>query len=49
MKVVFAERARSDIAEIYEHIAQQNRQAAQRVEDMIRASCESLADFPFAS
>jgi toxin ParE1/3/4 len=49
MKVVFAERARSDIGEIYEHIVQQNRQAAQRVEDMIRASCESLADFPFAS
>jgi plasmid stabilization system protein ParE len=26
MKVVFAERARSDIGEIYEHIAQHNRQ-----------------------
>jgi plasmid stabilization system protein ParE len=49
MKVVFAERARCDIGEIYDYIAQQNRQATQHVEDMIRASCESLANFPSAS
>lgn len=49
MKVVFAERARKDIAEIYDYIAQQNPSAAQRVEDMIRSVCEGLCHFSYAS
>jgi plasmid stabilization system protein ParE len=42
MKVVCAERARRDIADIYVYIALHNRAAAQRVEDMIRMACEGL-------
>jgi plasmid stabilization system protein ParE len=49
MKVVYAERARRDIEYIYESIAPHNPAAAQRVENMIRTTCEGLADFPFAS
>ncbi len=49
MNVVYAERARRDIGEIYDAIAIRNSTAAQRVEDMIRSNCEGLADFPFAS
>jgi plasmid stabilization system protein ParE len=49
MKVVYAERARRDIADIYDKIARDNPRAAQRVEDSIRAACEGLADFPFAA
>ena len=49
MKVVFAERARQDIADIYDSIAQHNPSAALRVEDAIRAGCEKLGDFPYAS
>jgi plasmid stabilization system protein ParE len=47
MKVVYAHRARDDIANIYDNIAVDNPTAAQRVEDMIRATCEGLADFPY--
>ena len=46
MKVVYAERARLDINDIYESIAAHNPAAAQRVEDRIRTTCEGLADFP---
>jgi toxin ParE1/3/4 len=49
MRVVFAERARRDIGDIYDDIVQHNPEAAQRVEDAIRARCERLADFPFAA
>lgn len=49
MKVVFAVRARQDIADIYDSIAVHSPPSAQRVEDAIRACCEGLADFPFAS
>jgi plasmid stabilization system protein ParE len=49
MKVVYAERARRDIAGIYDSIARHNPSAARRVEDRIRAVCEGLADFPYAS
>ena len=49
MKVVFAERARRDIGEIYDWIAANNPSAAQRVEDRIRRVCESLSDFPYAA
>lgn len=49
MKVVYAERARQDIDDIYTSIAFTNPAAAQRVEDLIRRTCESLSDFPFAS
>ena len=49
MNVVFAERAKSDIGEIYDSIVKHNPVAAQRVEDAIRANCLGLADFPYAS
>lgn len=49
MRVVFAERARRDIGDIYNSIAQHNPVAAQNVEDTIRAACERLAEFPHAS
>jgi plasmid stabilization system protein ParE len=49
MKVVYADRARQDIANIYDTIARHNPAAALRVEDRIRVTCEGLADFPFAS
>lgn len=48
MKVVYAERARQDIDDIYASIAPHSQVSAQRVEDLIRATCEGLADFPFA-
>ena len=48
MRVVYAERARRDIGDIYDTIAPHNPKAAGRVEHMIRAACEGLADFPFA-
>jgi len=48
MKVVYAERAKRDIGDIYDTIAPHNPTAAQRVEDMIRTACEGLADFPYA-
>lgn len=49
MKVVYAERARQDMAAIYDYIALRNGRAAQAVEDAIRTTCEALADFPFAA
>lgn len=49
MKVVYAERARQDIAAIYDYIALSNVRAAQVVEDHIRGTCEALAEFPFAA
>ena len=49
MKVVYAERARRDIEDIYDFIATHNPHAAQRVEDLIRVTCEGFAQFPFAS
>lgn len=49
MRVVFAERARADIGNIYDSIAQHDIAAAQRVEDAIRSACNGLADFPFAA
>lgn len=49
MRLVYAERARQDIADIYDTIAKDNPPAAQRVEDSIRLVCERLAEFPYAS
>lgn len=49
MKVVYAERARRDIGDIYDTIAAHNPTAAQRVEHAIRNACEDLADFPGAA
>ena len=49
MMVVFAERARQDIRGIYDSIVNHDRAAAQRVENAIRAECERLGLFPFAS
>jgi toxin ParE1/3/4 len=41
--------ARADIGDIYDKIARRSPVNAPRVEDKIRATCEALADFPFAS
>jgi plasmid stabilization system protein ParE len=49
MKVVYAERARRDIARIYETIAGKNPAAALRVEHLIRKTCDRLGDFPYAA
>ena len=49
MNLVYAPRARQDIADIYDRIAPHNPAAAQRVEDFIRASCEALVHFPYAA
>jgi toxin ParE1/3/4 len=49
MKVVYAERARRDIARIFDTIAVRDPKAARRVEDLIRAKCDRLADFPFSA
>ena len=49
MKVVYAERARQDLSEIYAAIAERSETSARRVERFIRDACEALADFPFAS
>ena len=49
MRVVFAERARQDIADIYDSVAERSPVAAQRVEDAIRLACERLTEFPYAS
>jgi plasmid stabilization system protein ParE len=49
MRVVYGERARDDIARIYDSIALHNPVAAQAVEDLIRATCEALSEFPYAS
>ena len=49
MKVVYAQRARRDIEDIYGYIALSNPAAAQAVEDAIRITCEALAEFPYAA
>lgn len=49
MRVVFAERARRDIGDIYDSIVVHNPAAAQRVEDAIRFECERLGEFPYTS
>lgn len=49
MNLVYAPRARQDIADIYDSIAMRNPAAAQRVEDLIRANCEALVHFPYAA
>ena len=48
MKFVYAERARRDIEDIFDRLASKSARSAQRVEDMIRATCEGLSKFPFA-
>jgi toxin ParE1/3/4 len=49
MKVVYAERARRDIADIYDAIQPHNPSAARRVEALIRINCDRLADFPYTA
>ena len=49
MKVVYAERARRDIGDIYDAISKQSLDAAQRVEDFICAACDGHTDFPYAT
>lgn len=49
MKVLFAECARQDINDIYDHLAVESTAAAQHVEDEIRIACARLGMFPFAS
>lgn len=45
MKVEFTRLAKLDIEAAYEHLADENPVAAQRLEDLIRATAESLAVF----
>jgi toxin ParE1/3/4 len=49
MKIVYAERARRDIGQIFENISAHSPDAAQRVEATIRVQCERLAAFPYAA
>lgn len=49
MRAVYGERARDDITKIYDSIGLHNPVAAEAVEDLIRATCEALSDFPYAS
>lgn len=49
MNLLFAERARADIAGIYDGIAIHNPVAAQRVEDTIRLACDQIGQYPYAS
>ena len=46
MKVRYIPRARNDLANIYERIAQNNLERAQRIEDAIRATGELLGEQP---
>jgi len=46
MTLVYAPRARQDIAEIFDAVALHSPSAAHRIEDAIRLNCERLADFP---
>ena len=46
MKVRYIPRARKDLADIYERIAQNNSERAQRIEDTIRVAGEMLAERP---
>lgn len=49
MKLVFSERARQDVAEIYSYNAKRSTISAQRVEDAIRKACDLVAEFPLAA
>jgi toxin ParE1/3/4 len=46
MKLRYTPRARSDLAEIHDYIAQDNPQAARRVIQIIRKAAEALAQNP---
>jgi addiction module RelE/StbE family toxin len=46
MKFRYTRRARSDLAEIHDYIAQDNPQAARRVIQIIRKAVEALAENP---
>jgi addiction module RelE/StbE family toxin len=46
MKLRYTPRARSDLAEIHDYIAQDNLQAARRVIQIIRKAAEALAQNP---
>jgi toxin ParE1/3/4 len=47
MKLVFDDRALADLADIYNWIEQDNRQAARAVVDRVFASIELLGSFPY--
>lgn len=49
MIVIYAPRSRQDIVDIFDSIAQHNPEAAQRVENLIRTTCDGLAAFPYAA
>ena len=46
MRLRYAPRARTDIAEIYQHIAQYSPRAATAVTAQIRATSQLLAEYP---
>lgn len=48
MRLEYTTRTRDDISAIYDHIALYSGASAQRVEDAIRARCESLKLWPFS-
>ena len=47
MKLRYTPRARSDLADIHDYIAQDNPQAAKRVIQIIRKAAEALPQNPF--
>ena len=49
MRVVYGRRAQSDIAEIFDHITQQDTATALAVEADIRKACDGLGQFPYAN
>jgi plasmid stabilization system protein ParE len=49
VKVRYSRQAQTDIIEIFDYIAAQNRQSALSVEVSIRDACEKFAEFPYAN
>ena len=49
MRVVYGRRAQGDIADIFDHITQQDVSTALAVEADIRNACEGLGQFPYAN
>jgi plasmid stabilization system protein ParE len=49
MKVVYSRRAQTKIANIFDHITQQDSNTASAVEADIRSACDGLGQFPYAN
>ena len=48
MSYEFSSKAEQDLVDIWRHIARDNTEAADRVEEAIYSTCESLANFPLS-